>query len=341
VAPPDRRVRRRVAVVSLAVAVVAVAVIVGVAVGRGGTDTHNAVHDRATRPAVPAVPGVPGTASSIDLSALPTIAPVSTVTAPVTTVATAPTSSTARPGAGAAPTLIPLPVAGSTGGVAPSVPASPPTTTPPSGSVRVRFFNGFTPGQSLDVWEVSSTPPVMYGTIRYGEYAQVDAHGALLNGGVPLQLRFVLPGQAPTAAKASATSGPWPWDLVPTAGSAQTLVLVDNAGLRVVRIDDHRAEAAVHGGSVHVVPVALHLVLSGSRTLRWGHQPAGCLGPLTTDKSEFDVPVGTGVELFAGSDTACAAPLSAPVTLTRSTAVAVIGLEAGPDTANLVALPLG
>jgi hypothetical protein len=231
-------------------------------------------------------------------------------------------------------------VAGSTGGVVPSVPASPPTTTSTAGAVRVRFFNGFTPGQSLQVWEVSSTPPVMYGTVPYGGYAQVDAHGALLNGGVTLHLRFTLPGQDPTAAKVSSTAGPWPWDLVPTAGSAQSLVLVDNGGLRVVRIDDRRAEAAVHGGSVHVVPIARHLVLAGSRTLRWGHQPAGCLGPVTTDNAEFDVPVGTGVELFAGADTTCAAPLSAPVTLTRSTAVAVIGLDAGNEHANLVALAL-
>jgi hypothetical protein len=195
------------------------------------------------------------------------------------------------------------------------------------------------PGQSLQVWEVSSTP-VMYGTIPYGGYAQVDAHGALLNAGVTLQLRFVLPGGDPAAAKASATSGPWSWDLVPTAGSAQTLVLVNNSGLGVIRIDDRRAASAVHGGAVHVVPIARQLVLAGSRTLRWGRQPAGCLGPVTTDKSEFDVPVGTGLDLSAASDTACASPLSAPVTLTRSTAVAVIGLDAGGGRANLVALGL-
>jgi hypothetical protein len=90
-----------------------------------------------------------------------------------------------------------------------------------------------------------------------------------------------------------------------------------------------------------VVPIARHLVLAGSRTLRWGHQPAGCLGHTTTDNSEFDVPVGTGLELFAGSDAGCANTLSGPVTLTRSTAVAVIGLDAGGERANLVTLPLG
>jgi hypothetical protein len=332
VAPTSRRSWRRTAVALLAVAVVAGAVIVGVVVGRGGSDP------KSTRADGPPTTGPAGSATSTeDLSALPTIAPVSTVTVvPQTTTTSAPSGG----GAGGTPTLTPLPVDGSTGGVALPVAGPPTTAAPTTGSVRVRIFNGFTPGQSLEVWDVSSTPPVRYGSIPYGGFALVDAHGALLNNGVSLQLSFVIPGQSPTAAKSSASSGPWPWDLAPTAGSAQTLVLVDNAGLAIRRIDDHRAEGAVHGGSVHVVPIAHQLVLAGSRTLRWGHQPSGCLGPITTDKSEFDVPVGTGLELFAGSDTACGTPLSGPVTLTRSTAVAVIGLDAGNNTADLVALPL-
>jgi hypothetical protein len=149
----------------------------------------------------------------------------------------------------------------------------------------------------------------------------------------------VAPGGDPLAARGP--TGPWSWNLVPAAGSAQTLVLVDNGGLAVRRIDDRRAQGAVTAGRVHVVPIATHLVVDGSRTLAWGTAGGGCTGHTTTDKSELDVAVGVGLELFEPGDGACERPITQPVTLTRSTALAVVGLPAADGGIALVTLPLG
>jgi hypothetical protein len=273
-----------------------------------GTGSTNAAPPEATTPTVPAT--------------LPSVITPSSVAA-------------SPPDETAAPTLVPVPVAGSTMGGATSTQPAPP---PADGSVGIRLFNGFTPGQTLDVWEMSGKPQ-KYGSLPYGGYAAIEARGPLAPTGVELHLRFVRSGGDPNAA-GDAVSGPWTWNLVPTAGSRQTLVLVDDGGLHITRIDDRRAAGAAKPGSVHVVPIAQQLEIGGSRDLRWGVAGFGCNGVTTADKGEFDLPRSAGLQLSGANDASCASPIGGPVTLPGSGAAAAIALAAGGGRANLVVLAL-
>jgi hypothetical protein len=259
----------------------------------------------------------------------PTIPPSSAPPSSITSNPGAPGSSTAGL------TLVPVPVAGSTLGG----PTSSRVTPPPSdGTVSIRLFNGFTPGQSLDVWEVSGRPQ-KYGSLHYGGYAAIEARGALVPTGVALHLRFVRSGGDPLAT-GDPIAGPWSWNLVPTVGSRQTLVLVNDGGLHITRIDDRRAAGAVNSGSVHIVPIAQQLQIGGSRELRWGLAGFGCNGVTTADKGEFDLPPSAPVQLSGAHDLSCASAVAGPVTLPVSGAVAAIALPAGGGRADLVVLPL-
>jgi hypothetical protein len=262
-------------------------------------------------------------------STVPTTVPETT---PTTAGAAIPSTSSDPAGA---LTLVPVPVAGSTLGGPTSSRVTPPPT---NGTVGIRLFNGFTPGQSLDVWEVSGRPK-KYGSLPYGGYAAIEARGALVPTGVELHLRFVRPGGDPLAT-GDPTTGPWSWNLVPTAGSRQTLVLVNDGGLHITRIDDRRAAGAAKTGSVHIVPIAQQLQIAGRRDLRWGLAGFGCNGVTTADKGEFDLPGSAPIQLSGANDMACGSAIAGPVTLPASGAVAAIALPGGGGRADLVILPL-
>jgi hypothetical protein len=265
----------------------------------------------------------------------PPAATTPTVPTTLPSVITPSSLASASPNPTAAPTLVPVPVAASTmGGATSTGPSAPPA----NGSVGIRLFNGFTPGQTLDVWEMSGHPQ-KYGSLPYGGYAAIQARGALAPTGVELHLRFVRAGGDPNAA-GNAASGPWSWNLVPTAGSRQTLVLVDDGGLHITRIDDRRAAGAARAGSVHVVPIAQQLEIGGSRELRWGIAGFGCNGVTTVDKGEFDLPPLAGLQLSGANDASCGSPIAGPVKLPPSGAAAAIALPAGGGRADLVVLPL-
>ncbi len=266
-----------------------------------------------------------------EATAPPTLPPSTIAPSTIPAVVSGPPAGT---NPAAAPTLVPVPVAGSTMGGATSTKP----TAPVAGSVGIRLFNGFTPGETLDVWEMSDHPQ-KYGSLPYGGYAAIQARGALAPTGVELHLRFVPAGGDPNAAPDPAT-GPWSWNLVPTAGSRQTLVLVDDGGLHITRIDDRRAAGAAKAGAVHVVPIAQHLQVGGSRDLRWGIAGLGCIGATTSSKDELDLPRSAGLQLSSARDTTCASPFAGPVTLPGSGAAAVIALRAGGGRAELVVLPL-
>lgn len=265
---------------------------------------------------------------------------VTTVPAPAPTTAVPPgspadpatTSPAPAPGVDRTPGLVPLPVDGG----APA--ATPPATVPVTGAVNIRVFNGYLPGQPLEVWDVASGTPVRYGTVPYTGLSGMVAGGALLPGGVGLQLRFVRPGGDPMAAPGSNVGS---WDFTPPDGSSQTLMLTDNGGLRVLRIDNLRALRAVPAGRVHVVPVVTHLLLDDTRTKQWARDGVGCLGVSTVDKVEFDVDVGAALRLAEEDDPTCNAAVSDAVVAAPSTAIAVVGIEVSPGRAQLIAVPLG
>ena len=128
-----------------------------------------------------------------EATAPPTLPP-STI-APSTIPVGPPRPRPTGPNPAAAPTLVPVPVAGSTMGGATSTKP----TAPVAGSVGIRLFNGFTPGETLDVWEMSGHPQ-KYGSLPYGGYAAIQARGPLAPTGVELHLRFVPAGGDPNAA---------------------------------------------------------------------------------------------------------------------------------------------
>jgi hypothetical protein len=257
----------------------------------------------------------------------------STSTSPAVTATAPPT--TAVPQAAApgpdTPTLVPVPLAGQPG-------AATPSTAPPRGSVTIRLFNGFTDGQDLEVWEVSDRP-VRYGTLPYGGFAAIDAHGTLAPGGVDLHLRFVRPGGDPMATP-DPVRGPWTWNLTPTADSSQTLVLVRDGNLHITRIDNRRAASAVRWPYVHVVPIVRQLEILGDRNLRWGLVGGGCLGPSSGDNTELDVAAGAQLQLARAGDAQCGSPVAGPATMPPSSAVAVIALPPAGGHSPLVVLPL-
>ena len=116
--------------------------------------------------------------------------------------------------------------------------------------------------------------------------------GRWLPSGVDLELRFVPAGGDPTAESASR------WSFTPPAGSSQTLVLSDNGGLRVLRVDNDRATRATPEGQAHIVPAVFHLIVGGHRSHQWATPGGGCLGHLTTDKAEFDATARKLVGMF-------------------------------------------
>ena len=113
------------------------------------------------------------------------------------------------------------------------------TAPPTAGSVGIRLFNGFTPGETLDVWEMSGAPAEVRVAPLRGLRRDPGTGPAGADG------RRAAPAVRPAGGDPNATpdaaSGPWNWNLVPTAGSRQTLVLVDDGGLHITRIDDRRA----------------------------------------------------------------------------------------------------
>ena len=275
--------------------------------------------------------------TSIDpLSLLPR-APTSvgetTTAAPTTATPTTAPGGASLPEPAGDPSLVPLPVVGGAAAAPATVP------TPTTGTVTVHIFNGFSPGTPLEVWDVASGTPVKYGTVPYAGLAGMVAGGRLLPSGVELNLRFVRPGGDPMAPRSA--TGPWAWDFTPRDGSSQTLMLSDNEGFRIVRIDNLRAAGAVPPGQVHVVPVVFHLLLENTRTKRWAADGVGCLGHLTTDKAEFDVPVGTALRLTSADDETCTHSVGGPVVVSPSGAIAVVGVELSSGTAQLIAVPLG
>ena len=238
-------------------------------------------------------------------------------------------------GGGPARSLLPVPVVEGASGGRSSVPTVPPPTT---GTVRVRLFNGVLAGVPLDVWDVAADPPTRYGTVGYGELAEIVVGGRLLPGGVELRLRFVRPGGDPTA-PSDPSNGPWQWNLTPANGSSQTLAVVPNPGFRVVRIDNLRALRDTAAGRAHVVPVVFHLVLDGTRRHPWAAAD-GCLGPASTDDVELDLAPGALLRLADADDPACNGTAAGPLLLDAPGAYAVVGLD-DSDPARLVALPLG
>lgn len=320
--------------IGIAILVVGLAVALRLLMDTGGSDDADGDSPAITRPA--------GPTSSIDpLSLLPRV-PTSvgeTTTLPAPTVPTTAAPTTVPRNVD--PGLIALPVPGG----APAAPASPRPPSPTAGSASVRIFNGFSAGETLDVWEISGPTPVRYGSLPYGGLVEMVAGGRLLPSGVALQLRFVRPGGDPTGTIQDGTSsktGPWGRNFTPADGSSVTLVLSRNPGLRVVDIDNRRALAAVRSGQVHVVPVVYHLVLEGTRAKQWAGDGLGCLGVLTTDTdAELDVDVGTALRLALVDDPTCSRTVTDALVLGESTAVAVVGLEIPGDRAQLIAVPLG
>jgi hypothetical protein len=261
-----------------------------------------------------------------------------TTTAGPTSVPT--TAPPVAPTAAADPSLVPLPVVGGVAAAPP--PAADPVPT--TGSARIRIFNGFLIDTPLEVWEISGPAPVKYGVVPFAGLAEMTVGGRLLPSGVHLQLRFVRPGGDPTLPITEGTSsktGPWGHNFTPADGSSQTVVLVPNPGLRVVRVDNVRALGAVPAGRVHVVPVAQHVTIGNSRALQWSADGVGCLGHTTGDKQEFDVPVGTPLRLASASDAECASGVSDAVVVGPTTAMAVVAMQSGAGAPHLVAVPLG
>ena len=128
----------------------------------------------------------------------------------------------------------------------------------------------------------------------------------------------------------------------PADGSSVTLVLSRNPGLRVVDIDNGRALRSVQPGRVHVVPVAFHLQVEGTRIRQWAADGIGCLGLLTNDKAgELDLDVGTALRLASATDPTCERTITDPLVLGASTAVAAVALEVPGNRAQLIAVPLG
>jgi hypothetical protein len=118
------------------------------------------------------------------------------------------------------------------------------------------------------------------------------------------------------------------------------LVLVDDGGLHITRIDDRRAAGAAKPGAVHIVPIAQQLQIAGRRDLRWGLAGFGCNGVTTADKGEFDLPRSAPLQLSGATDMTCGSAIAGPVTLPASGAVAAIALPADGGRADLVILPL-
>ena len=120
-------------------------------------------------------------------------------------------------------------------------------------------------------------------------------------------------------ATGDAASGPWNWNLVPTAGSRQTLVLVDDGGLHITRIDDRRARRR---GEARVGPRRADRPAAADR---WEPRASGgassafgCNGVTTADKGEFDLPRTAGLQLSGANDATCASAIAGPVTLPSS-----------------------
>lgn len=267
---------------------------------------------------------------------IPTIAPPSTepgastapaapATAPTAPVTAAPTTESAS--------LVPLPVIG---GAAAAPVTSPPAPT--TGAASVRFFNGWAPGVPLAVWDMTVSPPRQIGSVPYAGLAELVIGGRLLPSGVEVRLRFVAPGTDPTTKDPS--RGPWDWNFTPANGSSQSMMISNNGGFHVLRIDNRRALGEVQPGRVHVVPVAAHLRIEGSAEKEWSADGFGCLGHRTTDNTEFDVDVGTPLRLTSAGDLTCARGVSDAVVVNRSTAMAVIGIATSSDHAQLIAVPL-
>lgn len=260
------------------------------------------------------------------VSASPTSVALST---PPTISVGDPPPAVVSPPAEGAPSLIAIPVAEGATAIAPTT--APAVTAPPVASARVRVFNAY--ADALDVWDVASGAPVRYGTVQYGAFAELAIDGRWLPSGVDLELRFVPAGGDPTAESASR------WSFTPPAGSSQTLVLSDNGGLRVLRVDNDRATRATPEGQAHIVPAVFHLIVGGHRSHQWATPGGGCLGHLTTDKAEFDVAVGTVLVLADGGDPTCGVAVSGALGIAAPGAFVVVGLDQGAGV-QLVALPL-
>lgn len=309
----------------LAVLVVALAVSIRLLFDGGGAGDD--LDDAATPPAAAGPTNAPPT-----LPAAPD--PTDTTAVPVTT--TAVPSVVAPPVDGTTDwSLVPVPVpaVGAPGGV-------PATTPPPAvGTVRIRLFNGFLVGSPLEVWDVSGAGPARYGSVPYGGLAEIVAGGRLLPTGVDLRVRFTRPGGDP-AATPDPSRGPWEWNFTPADGSSQTMVMVHNPGLRIVRIDNLRARSDTPPGRAHVVPVTRHLVLGGSRSLRWSvGDGVGCLGLSSDEPVEFDVAPLVPLRLSAETDASCAGAVAGPAVVPAPGPYAVVGLDDGAP-ARLVAVPL-
>lgn len=318
--------------IGIAILVVGLAVALRLLMDTDRSDDSDGDTPAATQPAAPT--------SSIDpLSLLPR-APTSvgeTTVPPSTAPTTAPPTTVPR---NVDPGLVALPVPGG----APAAPASTPPAAPAAGTASVRIFNGFSQGESLEVWEISGPAPVRYGTMPYAGLVEMVAGGRLLPSGVSLQLRFVRPGGDPMGAIQDGTSsktGPWGRNFTPADGSSVTLLLSRNPGLRVVDVDNGRALRAVQPGRVHVVPVAFHLLAEGTRIRQWAADGVGCLGLSTDDKvGELDLDVGTALRLASATDPTCRRTITDPLVLAESTAVAAVALEIPGDRAQLIAVPL-
>lgn len=150
-----------------------------------------------------------------------------------------PPSAAVSPPAEGAPSLIAIPVAEGATAIAPTT--APAVTAPPVASARVLCVQRVRRrGRCVGCREWRA--PVRYGTVQYGVSPSLALDGRWLPSGVDLELRFVPAGGDPTAESASR------WSFTPPAGSSQTLVLSDNGGLRVLRVDNDRAVWATPEG---------------------------------------------------------------------------------------------